>query len=74
MGVQSASGTDRHAACGMDRSLPISEMDRSHLMRRRHIAYQWNGQARRLWNGQVSLNAEAAHRLSAGWIGGTPYQ
>jgi hypothetical protein len=78
MGVQSASGTDRHAACGMDRLLPVSGMDRSHLMRRWHIACQWNGQAHRLWdgqvaacqrNGQVSLNAEAAHRLSAGWAG-----
>jgi hypothetical protein len=39
---------------------------------------QWNGQARRLWNGlvaayqrngQVTLNAEAAHHLSAEWTG-----
>jgi hypothetical protein len=29
-------------------------------MQRRLIACQWNGQARRLRNGQVSLNAEAA--------------
>jgi hypothetical protein len=43
-----------------------------------HTAYQWNGQERRLQNGlvaacpqngQVSLNAEAAHRLPVEWTG-----
>jgi hypothetical protein len=34
-------------------------------MMRRHIAFQWNGQG--------SLNAEAAHRLSVEWTGGAPY-
>ena len=56
MGVLPASGMDKHAACGMDRSPPAS----------RQVATCQP-------NGQVSLNAEAAHRLSAGWIGSTPY-
>jgi hypothetical protein len=34
-------------------------------MLRRHIAYQWNGQG--------SLNVEAAHHLPVEWIGGAPY-
>jgi hypothetical protein len=45
------------------------------------VVCQWNGQACRLWdgqvaacqrNGQVSLNAEAAHRLSVEWTGTPP--
>jgi hypothetical protein len=32
---------------------------------RRHIACQWNGQG--------TLNAEAAHRLPVEWTGGVPY-
>jgi hypothetical protein len=42
------------------------------------VACQWNGQARRLWDGLVavcqrsgqgSLNAKAAHRLPVEWTG-----
>jgi hypothetical protein len=65
MGVPSANGMDRHAACRMDWSSSASGMDMSHLMRRRHIAYQWNG--------HDSLIAEAAHRLPVEWTGGAPY-
>jgi hypothetical protein len=40
-----ATGMDRHAACRTAWSLPVSDVDRAHLMLRRHIARQWSGQA-----------------------------
>jgi hypothetical protein len=65
MGVLPASGMDRHTACGMDWSPLARGMDMTHLMRRQHIACQWNGQG--------SLNAEAAHHLPVEWTGDAPY-
>jgi hypothetical protein len=65
MGVLPATGMDRHAACRMTWSPPVSRVDRAHLMLRRHIACQWSGQG--------SFNAEAAHRLPVEWTGGAAY-
>jgi hypothetical protein len=64
-GVLPATGMDRHAACRMAWSPPVSRVDRAHLMLRRHIACQWSGQG--------SLNAEAAHHLPEEWTGGVAY-
>jgi hypothetical protein len=44
-GVLSASGMDRHAAWRMAWSPPVSGVDMTHLMLRRHIACQWSGRA-----------------------------
>jgi hypothetical protein len=65
MVVLPATGMDRHAACRMAWSLPVSGVDRAHLMLRWHITCQWSGQG--------SFNVEAAHRLPVEWTGGTPY-
>jgi hypothetical protein len=64
-GVLPATGMDRHAAYRMAWSLPVSRVDRAHLMLRRHIACQWSGHG--------SLNTEAAHRLPVEWTGGAAY-
>jgi hypothetical protein len=64
-GVLPATGMDRHAACRMAWSPPVSRVDRAHLMLRRHIACQWSGQG--------SLNTEAAHCLPMEWTGGAAY-
>jgi hypothetical protein len=63
--VLPATEMDRHAACGMAWSLPASGVDSAHLMLRRHITCQRNGQG--------PFNAEAAHRLPVECTGGVPY-
>jgi hypothetical protein len=54
-GVLSATGVDGHAACRMVWTPPVSKVDRTHLMLRRHIACQWSRRG--------AFNAEAAHHL-----------
>jgi hypothetical protein len=65
MVVLPATKIDMHAAYRMAWSLPVSGVDRAHLMLRRHITCQRSGQG--------SFNAEAAHRLPVEWTGGALY-
>jgi hypothetical protein len=64
-GVLPTTGMDRHAACKMAWSPPVSRVDRAHLMLRWHIAYQWSGQG--------SLNVETAPRLLVEWTSDAAY-
>jgi hypothetical protein len=62
MVVLPATGLDRHAACRMAWSLPVNEVDRAHLMLRRHVTCQ-----------RSSFNTEAAHRPPVEWTSGASY-
>jgi hypothetical protein len=64
-GVLHATGTDGHAAYRMAWSPPVSRVDKTHLMLRRHIACPWSGQG--------SFNAEASHLLPVEWTSGASY-
>jgi hypothetical protein len=54
-GILPATGMDRHTACRMAWSPPVSRVVRDHLMLRRHIACQWSRHG--------TFDAEAAHHL-----------
>jgi hypothetical protein len=45
MGVLPANGMDRHAAYWMVWLPPVSRVDMTHLMLRRHITCQWSDRA-----------------------------